>query len=138
MYAIAEQLIGALDARAIRYCHWKSNINLERALAGHDDLDLLIGPVDEESAFAALAELGFVEASGRGAVHTYTVIHHPKFPGYDFPIVAALVDLEEGPRMVSNVVGCKPESVHVGMAVEAFIHEDEDGFKLPLFRPASD
>jgi uncharacterized OB-fold protein/acyl dehydratase len=81
-------------------------------------------------------DLGFIESTGQGTVHTFTVIRHPQFPGYDFPILAALIDLEEGVRIVSNVVECDPADVHIGMAVEAFIHEDEDGFKLPLFRPA--
>jgi len=80
-------------------------------------------------------DMGFVESTGQGSVHTFTVIRHPQFPGYDFPIVAALIELEEGVRMMSNVVECDPADVHIGMAVEGFIHEDEDGFKLPLFRP---
>jgi uncharacterized OB-fold protein len=79
---------------------------------------------------------GWVEASGRSTLYSFTVIRHPQFPGYDFPIVAAVVDLEEGVRIVSNVVDCDPADVHIGMALEGFIHEDEDGFKLPLFRPA--
>ncbi len=78
-----------------------------------------------------------VPISGRGTLHTYTVIHHPQFPGYEFPILAVLVDLEEGERIVSNVVGVAPGALEIGMKLEAFIHEDEDGFKLPLFRPAS-
>lgn len=82
-------------------------------------------------------EMDWIEASGRGTLHSFTVIRHPQFPGYDFPIVAALVDLEEGTRIVSNVVECEPEDVHIGMALEAFVREEEDGFKLPLFRPAS-
>jgi uncharacterized OB-fold protein len=57
-------------------------------------------------------------------------------PGYDYPIVAIIVDLEEGERMASTLVECKPEDVSIGMAVEAVIHEDEDGFKIPFFRPA--
>ena len=81
-------------------------------------------------------EWGSVEATGRGTLRAYTVIHYPEFPGYSYPIVAGLVDLEEGERMLSHVVGCAPEDVHVGMALEGFVHEDEDGFKLPMFRPA--
>ena len=81
-------------------------------------------------------DLGHVAASGRGTVHTFTVIHHPQFPGYDFPIVAALIDLEEGTRMVSNLVECAPADVHIGMAVQGFVREGQDGMKLPLFRPA--
>jgi 3-oxo-4,17-pregnadiene-20-carboxyl-CoA hydratase alpha subunit len=78
-----------------------------------------------------------IKASGRGVVHTFTVIHHPQFPGYDYPIVSIIVDLEEGERMASSLVECKPEDCRIGMPVEVVIHEDEDGFKIPLFRPAS-
>ena len=77
-----------------------------------------------------------VEISGRGTLHTFTVIHYPQFPGYEFPICAALVDLEEGVRMVSDVMDCKPEDLEIGMKLQAYVHEDDDGFKLPLFRPA--
>ena len=82
-------------------------------------------------------DMGLAESRGQGTVYSFTVIRHPQFPGYDFPIVAAVIDLEEGVRMVSNVVECDPADVHIGMPVEGFIHEDEDGFKLPLFRPVS-
>ena len=77
-----------------------------------------------------------ITASGRGTLHTYTVIHHPQFPGYEFPIIAALVDLEEGTRLMSSIAECKPGDLQVGMALQGFIHEDEDGFRLPVFRPA--
>lgn len=78
-----------------------------------------------------------IAASGRGTLHSFTVIHYPQFPGYEFPILAALVDLEEGERILSNLVGCDPKDVRIGMRVRCFIHTDEDGFKLPLFEPAS-
>lgn len=80
-------------------------------------------------------DLGHVEASGRGELYSYTVIHYPQFPGYDFPIIAALVALEEGTRIVSNVVDCRPEDVHIGMRLQGFVQEGEDGMKLPVFRP---
>lgn len=78
----------------------------------------------------------FIDACGRGTLHSFTIIRHPQFPGYEFPIIAALVDLEEGPRMISNIVDCDPADVEIGMKLQSFIHEDPDGFKLPLFRPA--
>ncbi|MEM7411586.1 MAG: MaoC family dehydratase N-terminal domain-containing protein [Myxococcota bacterium] len=78
-----------------------------------------------------------IAASGKGTVHTYTVIHHPQFPGYDYPIMAAIIDLEEGERIASSLVNCKPEDCRIGLPVQVVIHEDEDGFKLPLFEPAS-
>ena len=78
-----------------------------------------------------------IDASGRGTVHTFTVIHYPQFPGYDYPIVSIIVDLEEGERMVSTLVDCKPEDCSIGMAVRMLIQVDEDGFKIPCFAPAS-
>ena len=79
-------------------------------------------------------DMGYVASTGKGTIHTYTVIHHPQFPGYDFPILAVLIDLEEGTRLMSNMVGCKPEDLHVGMAVQGSVEEGEDGLKLPVFR----
>ncbi len=76
----------------------------------------------------------FIESSGVGSVHTYTVVHHPQFPGYDFPIIAALIDLEEGTRIMSDLAGVDPKEVQIGMKVRSFIFEDADGFKLPRFR----
>lgn len=77
-----------------------------------------------------------VEASGKGTVCSFTVLHHPQFPGYDYPLTIILVDLEEGTRVTSQLVECDPGDVEFGMAVEMFMHEDPDGFKLPVFKPA--
>ena len=76
-----------------------------------------------------------VESRGAGTVHSFVVIHHPPVPGYDYPLVCALIDLAEGTRFVSNVVDCDPEDVHVGMKVQARIEPVDDELKLPLFRP---
>lgn len=81
-------------------------------------------------------EWDHVAASGRGTLHTFTVIHYPQFPGYEFPIIAALVDLEEGTRLMSSLVGCDPAQVKIGMKLEGEIQRDDDGFALPVFRPA--
>ena len=86
----------------------------------------------------ACGEQGFdsIDASGKATLHTFTVIHYPQFPGYEYPIISIIADLEEGERMASTLVDCKPEDVKIGMALDALIHEDEDGFKIPFFRPA--
>lgn len=81
-------------------------------------------------------EWDFVEASGRGTVSSYTVLHHPAFPGYDYPLIIVLVDLEEGTRFTCQLLNCSPEDVSFGMDVEMVIHTDPDGFKLPMFQPA--
>ncbi len=77
-----------------------------------------------------------VVAAGRGTVHSFVVCHHPQFPGYEYPIVVGLIDLVEGTRLVSNLVGVEPAAVRIGMPVQVSIEEVETGFRLPLFRPA--
>ncbi len=78
---------------------------------------------------------GSVEASGRGSVHSYTVLHHPPVPGYQLPLPVALIDLEEGTRIVANVAGCAPEQVHIGMLVECRFENVDEELVLPCFHP---
>jgi uncharacterized OB-fold protein len=76
------------------------------------------------------------EACGRGTVASFTVLRHPQFPGYEYPLVIVLVDLEEGTRLTSQLVDCDPADVTFGMSVTMKIHEDPDGFRLPVFTAA--
>ena len=75
-----------------------------------------------------------VQACGRGTICSYTILTHPQFPGYQYPLIIILVDLEEGTRLTSQLVGCEPGEVDFGLPVEILIHEDPDGFKLPVFQ----
>jgi uncharacterized protein len=79
------------------------------------------------------------EASGRATVHAAVVEHRPEAAGAAFadgaPFCIALVDLEEGVRMMTNVVGCPPADVHTGMAVTVWWEPLSDGRQLALFRP---
>lgn len=78
-------------------------------------------------------------ASGRGTVHTFTVIrqNHAK-PFRDLlPYVVAMIELDEGPRMMGNVVGGPVEDVAVGMPVEVFFDAADDELSLPFWRPRS-
>lgn len=77
-----------------------------------------------------------IEASGRGTVCSFTVLRHPQFPGYRYPLIIVLVDLAEGTRLTSQLADCDPEAVTFGMPVTMRIHEDPDGFRLPVFVPA--
>ncbi len=72
--------------------------------------------------------------SGRGTVYTFTVTHHPRFPGFGSPFVVALVELEEGPRIVSNVIDVDPSRVSIGMPVEVVFVAVDPELTLPLFR----
>jgi uncharacterized OB-fold protein len=80
------------------------------------------------------------DASGLGEVHTYTVVHHP----YDrslvdkVPYVVAVVQLDEGPFFHTDVVGCDPQEVHVGMRVRVtFDPVPETDEMLPRFTPSA-
>ncbi len=79
-----------------------------------------------------------LEASGRGSVYSYVVAHHPPIPPFDYPNPIVLVELEEGTRLVSNLVGIGREEVEIGMPVVCEIVEVEEGFKLPQFRPVQE
>ncbi|MGQ4376990.1 bifunctional MaoC family dehydratase N-terminal/OB-fold nucleic acid binding domain-containing protein [Streptomyces sp. SAS_267] len=75
-----------------------------------------------------------VESGGEGTVYSYVVMHHPPFPAFDPPYAVALVELAEGVRIVSNVVGVPYDEVRIGMPVRlAFRRYDED-LELPVFR----
>jgi uncharacterized OB-fold protein len=78
-----------------------------------------------------------VEASGRGTVYSYVINHHPPFPAFDYPLAVALIELEEGTRLVSNVVGIDPEAIEVGQDVEVDFVRYDDELTLPVFRPVS-
>ncbi len=77
-----------------------------------------------------------VEASGRGTICSYTVLTYPQFPGYQYPLIIVLVDLEEGTRLTSQLVDCDPADVDFDLPVQMSIQQDPDGFKLPVFRLA--
>ena len=74
--------------------------------------------------------------SGRAVVHTFTVNHQPWFPGLDPPYVVAIVELpeQEGLRLTTNIVGCEPDDVRIGMPVRVTFEHYDDVW-LPFFEP---
>lgn len=82
-------------------------------------------------------EMESIEASGRGAVHSFVVAHHPPIPPFDYPNVIVLVELEEGTRLVSRLVGTPPDDVAIGMAVAVEFEQVADDFVLHRFRSAA-
>ena len=77
------------------------------------------------------------EASGRGILLSY-IISHRDVPGYTAPYSIAIVELEEGPRIISNIVGCDqtPEALVLDMPLEVSFLKLSDEISLPQFRPA--
>ena len=81
-------------------------------------------------------DLGVEAVSGRATVASYTVNHQPWYPGLDPPYVIAIVEVEEQPgvRLMTNIVGCAPEDVRIGMPVQVTFEEYDDVW-LPFFAP---
>ncbi|GAA3129935.1 bifunctional MaoC family dehydratase N-terminal/OB-fold nucleic acid binding domain-containing protein [Streptosporangium carneum] len=78
-----------------------------------------------------------VEASGRGHVHSFVVNHHPRHPAFDFPLIVAVVELAEGTRLITNLVGVTPEEVEIDMPVTLDWVDADPGLSLPVFRPVA-
>ena len=79
----------------------------------------------------------WLDAAGTGTLYTYSVVHSNDLPAFRdrVPYVVAIVDLDEGPRMETNIVDCPPDELRVGMRVTVAF-EDEGEIVLPRFRPA--
>jgi uncharacterized OB-fold protein len=76
-----------------------------------------------------------VESSGRGTVYSYVVVHHPQVPAFDYPLPIAVVELEEGTRLVADLIGIEPDAVAIGMPVTVEFVATDDELTLPMFRP---
>ncbi len=81
----------------------------------------------------------WIIASGKGKVYTFVVYHVAYHRGFedDLPYVVADVELEEGPRLLTNIVGCRPDEVKCDMPVEVTWEDITEEFSLPKFRPIS-
>jgi hypothetical protein len=81
-------------------------------------------------------EVSLVTASGRATLHSYVINHLPS-PGFEPPFAIAVVELEEGPRLMSNIVECEqtPEALQLDMPLEVTFEVLSDDITLPQFRP---
>jgi uncharacterized protein len=81
----------------------------------------------------------WVEASGKGSIYTFTVVKNnaPSAFIQDIPYVVAVIRLDEGVQMLSNVVDCDPETLHCDMLVEVVFEKLTTEFTLPKFRPVA-
>ncbi|MFJ7216966.1 bifunctional MaoC family dehydratase N-terminal/OB-fold nucleic acid binding domain-containing protein [Amycolatopsis sp. NPDC098790] len=92
------------------------------------------GPMPPDGALDAKPD--YVVASGRGTVFSYVVHHHPPVPGKELPFVVALVELEEGVRVMAELLDAAADEVHIGLpVVAAFVRVDDD-LTLPAWKVA--
>jgi hypothetical protein len=84
------------------------------------------------------SHLQWIKVSGKGTVYSYTIAQAPTHPAFaeDVPYVIAIVELAEGPHLTTNITGCKPEDVRVGMPVVAAFDDVTPEMTLVKFRPA--
>ena len=78
----------------------------------------------------------WTEVSGRGSLYSYTVVHRPPLPAFKAPYVVAVVRLEEGPLMLTNIVGADPADLAMEMPVEVVFQPINDEITAYRFRPA--
>ena len=76
-----------------------------------------------------------VEANGTGTVYSYVVNHYPQVPAFDYPLAVGLIELDEGTRLVANVVGVEPDDIAIDMPVEVEWQDHDPDLSLPAFRP---
>lgn len=82
-------------------------------------------------------EAEWAKLSGRATVHTFVIVHQSYHPAFnsEVPFNVAIVRLEEGPFLHTNVVGCANEELRIGMPVEVVFEDASDEIALPKFRP---
>jgi uncharacterized OB-fold protein len=80
---------------------------------------------------------GHVVAAGTGTVFSYVVHRHPPVPGKELPIVIALIDLDEGVRMVGEVVDVTPDEIEIGMRLRVDFNRVDEDLTLPVWGRAA-
>lgn len=85
--------------------------------------------------------VGWIQASGKGKLYSFEIAYRSLNPAYKIepPYVLAMIELEEGPRMMSNMINVEatPEALKCDMPVEVVFEKQNDDVTLPLFQPAS-
>lgn len=79
-----------------------------------------------------------VEAGGRGVIYSFVVNHHPQAPGFDYPLPVVLVELDEGVRLVADVVGLEPDQLTIGLPVRLAWLDADAELSLPAFTAAGE
>lgn len=79
--------------------------------------------------------LVWAPSAGRGTLYSWTVVRRPVMPAFVVPYAPAIVELAEGPFMMSSMIGCAVDDLAAGMALEVEFHPVSDDRKLPYFRP---
>ena len=121
--------------------YWDAARNGELVLQHCSDCDHKVFPPRAHCPSCGSAGLAWQPVSGNGVIYSYTVAYRPPHPVFaeQCPLAIAIVELDEGPRMMTNIVGCEPADLQVGMAVRvAFEPIDDSEVVLPVFTPSGE
>jgi hypothetical protein len=77
----------------------------------------------------------WVQVSGCGSLYSYTIVHRAPAPGFVVPFVLAVVELDQGPTMFSNLVGCAASEIEIGMKLRVRFEQVTREVHLPRFEP---
>jgi uncharacterized OB-fold protein len=80
-------------------------------------------------------DLGWELSSGVGTVYSWSIVWRPQAPAFSTPYAVAIVQLDEGYHMITNIIGCTTADVRTGMRVTVEFHDVGDDVHLPYFRP---
>ena len=116
--------------------HWEGLRKRELRIQRFTDDGTLVHPPANANPKTHTMDYDYVICSGRATLYSYTVPHYPKVPSFDYPLIVGLVELEEGVRLVTNIVGVAPDQLEIGMPLEAIYVDTHDDITLHQFRPA--
>ncbi|MFC7540651.1 Zn-ribbon domain-containing OB-fold protein [Siccirubricoccus deserti] len=123
------------DARDEAFLGWRQAGKLLLQRCG--DTGKAYFPPRPFSPYTGTRNVSVFEASGKATLYSY-VIHHRPVPGFTPPYAIAVVELEEGPRLMTNIVDCPqtPEALVLDMPLEVTFEAMDEEISLPFFRPA--
>ena len=87
--------------------------------------------------YCASPHIEWTQVSGNGSLYSYTVVNRAPSPAFapDLPYVVAIVELDEGPHLMSNLVGCAPAQAKIGMRLKVAFRKVAEDSVLPVFEP---
>lgn len=117
---------------------WEATSKGELRMQKCTDCGYIRYPINPVCTKCLSSNTEWVKLSGKGSVWSALVYHHVFNPAFadDVPYNVSMIQLDEGPRMFSNVVGCAPDAVKVGDAVEVTFDKVSDEITIPRFKPA--
>ena len=117
--------------------YWEAAKEHRLALPRCDDCAQFWFPPSRTCPHCLSMNFAFKSVSGRGKVFSFVTFHRVYRPAFaeDVPYVVALVELDEGPRLLTNILGVSPDEVRCEMAVEVVFDNYDADVSIPKFRP---